>query len=142
MSAFRMGTMMTLSLELARMRAIAYSNAMMKRRRPLARRARWNNSYANFKKLVGKHRTYIAIVCISICLTGGFIAAYANDLFKPLRMPVASDLSPPILASEPVGSLTTEIQSTPVAASGDETFPGLKLTTKLSSINSSKGNKP
>ena len=136
----------------ARLRSRNMTAQSMRLRRSRARSARWRNSYANFKKLVSKNSRSIkaAALCLALGLVLGAIAAVVLPGFVvPSGATTASSNSglqqvPAPLATQILECTPEDITpiSTPVAASGDETFPGLKLSTDLSLTTLFEGNKP
>jgi hypothetical protein len=144
-----MGQVMTSLDHNARLRSSNMTKLLMQQRRSIVRRARWRNSYVNLKKLIAKNMRLIRIaaICLLVGLSFGVISSLTLTFLSKPNIPKSSGVSSGLLTL-PEGTVAhvvtaTKIAelpiSTPVAASGDETIPGLKLSTDLSLNHSIEG---
>jgi hypothetical protein len=147
-----MGQVMTSLDHNARLRSSNMTKLLMQQRRSSVRLARWRNSYVNLKKLIAKNARLIRIaaICLLVGLSFGVISSLTLTFLSVANIqkskPVASDLvtTPNATVAPVVPATKTDGPpiSTPVAASGDETNPSLKLSTDLSLTHPFEGNKP
>jgi hypothetical protein len=145
-----MGEVMTSVDQLARLRSLKIIALQMRQRRSIVRRARWCNSYANLKKIIAKNSHWILVVTFTF-FVGLAVATDWSQLVSNLSRVLApyanaiAELVPKPAQDHPTDSVAHKIESfisTPVTASGDETFPSLKLSTDLFLNKPPESNKP
>ena len=132
--------MTTLYQEAARSRSMSSVHALLRQRRGAERRARWANIWSNLKKLIAKKSWTIKLAVA--CMVFGAVVAYGLTAWQGgslnlQRHKVAfTTVVVPVIQAKPMVVATPELSiqtiSTPVAASGDETVPRLKLSSQIS----------
>lgn len=149
-----MGQVMISVNQVARLRSQEMTKLLMKQRKSIVRRARWRNSYANLKKLVAKNSRWIRAAAftfffgLAVATDWSLVLSNFSKVFAELftaqsnaiavLIPKPAVVSPPAVTAPKIESII----STPVAASGDETLPSLKLSTNLLFTNPPESNKP
>ena len=138
---FCVGEVMTTSYhKAARSRSMASVQMLIRQRRSVERRARWTNTWTNFKKLLTK-KFWIIKLAVASMVFGAVVAygitAWQGDFVSLQMQKLAfATVVIPVIPARPMAVAVPDLSpptiSTPVAASGDETVPRLKLSSQIS----------
>jgi hypothetical protein len=149
MQALRMGAVMSTAFVIARQRSKLLADAALVKRKSAVRKAKRRNVLSNLKKLIVRHSMVIALVASSLVIgfmlalvilwslmTSGPVQGNSGQRISiadtSMNFPKTQQPNIPVavVISLPVMDTSTLLLS-PVAASGDELIPSLKLSSEI-----------
>jgi hypothetical protein len=144
-----MGAVMSSPSHDARVRSKGLADAALLQRRSAVRKAKRRNVWANLKKLIAKHSMVIGLVAASLVIgfmlalvilwslmSSGAVQSHVRKSSPAVDTPVITpkiqhpNIPVAVVISVPTLDTPTQFLS-PVAASGDELIPSLKLSSEI-----------